>query len=60
MMSATSKSRWIRSLTYWVRLALLTVYGPATQDEATDPIEQLKRDYGRTTADRRWHRIGSS
>lgn len=35
------------SLEYWTKWALLTMYGPATQDRETDPIEQLKREYGR-------------
>jgi hypothetical protein len=32
---------------YWSQWALLQMFGPATQDEQSDPIRQLKRKYGR-------------
>lgn len=32
---------------YWIQWAMLEVWGPATQDRATDPILMLKRRYGR-------------
>lgn len=35
------------SLAYWVQVAGLSVYGPASQPRASDPIERLKRKYGR-------------
>ncbi|MBI1349495.1 MAG: hypothetical protein GC156_00080 [Actinomycetales bacterium] len=38
---------WTRSLSYWTRRILLGLYGPATQSMETDPIIQLKREYGR-------------
>lgn len=38
------------ALAYWVQWALLEIYGPASQDEAHDPIEELKRKYGKPSA----------
>ncbi|MDO8308677.1 MAG: hypothetical protein Q7V58_10030 [Actinomycetota bacterium] len=35
------------SLAYWVQLAGLSLYGPASQPRASDPIERLKKKYGR-------------
>jgi len=35
------------SLAYWVQFAALSIYGPAAQSESADPIERLKRKYGR-------------
>ena len=35
------------SVEYWSKWTLLSLYGPATQDRESDPIEQLKREYGR-------------
>ncbi len=37
----------LRNLSYWSQYALLTVFGPAQQTPETDPIEILKRKYGR-------------
>jgi hypothetical protein len=34
-----------RTIVYWVRLCLLTLFGPATLDEEHDPIVQLKREH---------------
>ena len=39
--------RELRSASYWTQLALLELFGPATQDRQSDPVEQLKRRYGR-------------
>ena len=38
------------SVSYGVRLGLLTLFGPATQDAEHDPIVALKREYGRPLA----------
>jgi hypothetical protein len=35
------------ALGFWSRWLLLEMFGPATQDRESDPIEQLKRRYGR-------------
>lgn len=35
------------SIAYRVQLALLSIYGPGEQTRAADPIERLKRKYGR-------------
>ena len=35
------------TLAYWVQFAGLWVYGAADQPRASDPIERLKRKYGR-------------
>lgn len=35
------------SLAYWFQLATLSIYGPAAQPRNADPIERLKRKYGR-------------
>lgn len=32
---------------YWVQWTALMLWGPATQDEDHDPIQNLKRRYGR-------------
>lgn len=32
---------------YWSQRLLLDVYGPATQGRDRNPVERLKRDYGR-------------
>jgi hypothetical protein len=32
---------------YWVRLALLTLFGPAQLDDEHDPIVALRRDHDR-------------
>lgn len=37
------------SLAYGVQLAALSVYGPAPQSASADPVERLKRKYGRTS-----------
>ena len=37
----------VDSVQYWIKWTLLSLYGPATQDRESDPIEQLKREYGR-------------
>jgi hypothetical protein len=36
------------SIAYWVQYVGLSIYGPAAQSEAADPIERLKRKYGRS------------
>jgi hypothetical protein len=35
---------------YWSQWLLLSLFGPAQQDSASDPIEQLKRKYGRPSS----------
>lgn len=35
------------SVAYWAQWVGLQVYGPASQTSAQDPIEELKRRYGR-------------
>ena len=30
---------------YWTQFIALTLWGPATQDRDTDPVEELKRRY---------------
>lgn len=35
------------SLAYWFQLAALSIWGPAPQRKGADPIERLKRKYGR-------------
>jgi len=47
MRLSTRARSMIDSVEYWVKWTLISVYGPATQDRETDPIEQLKREYGR-------------
>ena len=42
--------RELRSAAYWSQWTLLELFGPATQDRSIDPIEQLKRRYGRPAA----------
>ena len=42
--------RALASLSYWPRLAMLTLYGPATQDAEHDPVVALKREHGRHLA----------
>jgi len=37
----------VNSIRYWTQWFLLQMFGPATQDDENDPIEQLKRKYGR-------------
>lgn len=37
----------LRLIPYWVQYGLLTVLGPAQQDREHDPIEILRRKYGR-------------
>ena len=39
--------RELRSASYWTQWTLLELFGPATQDRLDDPVEQLKRRYGR-------------
>ena len=39
--------RAVRSVAYWVQWLGLTLFGPAQQDSEHDPIEILKRKYGR-------------
>lgn len=43
-------SRLRRTIAYWVRLCLLTLFGPATLDAEHDPIVQLKREHERQQA----------
>jgi len=43
----SSASRIRGTIVYRVRLALLSVFGPATLDDEHDPIVQLKREYQR-------------
>jgi hypothetical protein len=43
----SSVNRLRGTIVYWVRLALLTVFGPATLDDEHDPIVQLKREHQR-------------
>jgi hypothetical protein len=38
-----------RSLEYWGQWLLLTLFGPAQQDREHDPIEILRRKYGRSS-----------
>lgn len=38
-------SRFLEAITYRVRLALLSVFGPATLDEEHDPIVALRREH---------------
>lgn len=33
-------------LAYWTQWLALNLFGPATQDRESDPLEQLKRKYG--------------
>jgi hypothetical protein len=43
-------SRWMRaqrSVEYWAKWTLLSLFGPAQQDREQDPIEILRRQYGR-------------
>lgn len=35
---------------YWTQFIALTLWGPATQDRQTDPVEELKRKYGKHKA----------
>jgi hypothetical protein len=35
------------SIAYWVQYALLSTYGTADQSEEADPVQRLKRKYGR-------------
>jgi hypothetical protein len=46
-MTATVGVHLADALAYWSRWLLLQLFGPATQDRESDPIEQLKRRYGR-------------
>jgi hypothetical protein len=50
MTVASAPRRILDSIVYWVRLALLTVYGPATLDDEHDPILALKREHQRQHA----------
>jgi hypothetical protein len=47
MRRSTRARSVVDSMEYWVKWTLLSLYGPASQDRDTDPIEQLKREYGR-------------
>lgn len=47
MRFGTQVRSWVDSVEYWTKYALLSVYGPAAQDRRSDPIERLKRQYGR-------------
>lgn len=38
---------WLESAAYWSQWLLLELFGPATQDQESDPIAQLKRRYHR-------------
>jgi hypothetical protein len=43
------------SVAYWTQWIALELWGPATQDASVDPIEELKRRYGRNDAEpRNW------
>jgi hypothetical protein len=33
-------------IAYWSQWIALSLFGPATQDRESDPVEQLKRKYG--------------
>jgi hypothetical protein len=43
----TGLAKVAESISYRVQLLLLTFFGPAQQDDETDPIHQLKRKYNR-------------
>ena len=45
--SALRRAR--ESVAYWSQWFLLQMFGPATQDAESDPVEQLKRKYRRTS-----------
>lgn len=47
MGGASSPASIRATIAYWVRLALLSVLGPATLDDEHDPIVQLKRGHQR-------------
>jgi hypothetical protein len=44
----TGLAKVAESISYRVQLLLLTFFGPAQQDDETDPIHQLKRKYHRS------------
>jgi hypothetical protein len=35
------------SVAYWTQFVLLSAYGPASQSEFSDPVQRLRRKYGR-------------
>jgi hypothetical protein len=37
------------SIAYGFQLAVLSIYGPADQSGSADPVERLKRKYGRSS-----------
>ena len=41
----------MRNISYWIQFILLSVFGPAQQSKETDPIEILKRKYGKSKED---------
>jgi hypothetical protein len=43
----TALRRDVDAAAYWSQWVLLQMFGPATQDDQSDPIHQLKRKYGR-------------
>ena len=50
VISMTRPGRWKRaqrSVEYWAKWTLLSLFGPAQQDREQDPIEILRREYGR-------------
>ena len=50
MRTSTRIQGVIDSATYWAKWTLLNLYGPAIQRPEGDPIEKLKREYGRPPA----------
>lgn len=41
----------LRNISYWTQFLLLSVFGPAQQSKESDPIEILKRKYGKSKED---------
>lgn len=46
----TFGGRVVKTVVYWVRVALLTLFGPATLDDEHDPIQRLRREHVRARA----------
>lgn len=38
----------LRTMSFWIQYALLSVFGPAQLSDEADPRQQLKRKYGRS------------